>query len=419
MKYAVASVLLLAALAVGQSWVVERLDSTAASRSPVELVKASDGRLWAGYQASSGAARVACLTDSGWNTMDVRSANVPGNNLRPFLAAGPHGELCLSCYSPSRDSGWLCRRVGDTWQSEPYPFMSQSVLGAVAYDTVGRLHTAFVDGGRRDFWEGHETDTGWTTGLVVTLPYTEYEVTNAACFTVAEDCSPWCHTMIRWEYTSHVWGEQSALMHFGGDTWETISSQGGLGTQVPSVSALVPHGGGVGRVSFYGIVLLCDSEIVDTVRYFVTAGLAYTTEDIPLVAWVPTATTAMPVFAFKTDRWRTGTIPGPAGRSGIDIETDTTGQVFIVYSTQDSGLWCARGTDVVGAKEAPGAAVRMASSGPTILSGAAGARRLASCVVFDAMGRRVLNPRSGIFFVREPSAVGGKPSAVTKVVVQH
>jgi hypothetical protein len=40
-------------------------------------------------------------------------------------------------------------------------------------------------------------------------------------------------------------------------------------------------------------------------------------------------------------------------------------------------------------------------------------------VVFDAMGRRVVNPRLGIFFGRE--AVGGQPSAVAvrKVVVQR
>jgi subtilisin family serine protease len=43
----------------------------------------------------------------------------------------------------------------------------------------------------------------------------------------------------------------------------------------------------------------------------------------------------------------------------------------------------------------------------------------AGAVAFDAMGRRVLSPRSGILFVRERSAVGGKPSAVIvrKVIV--
>jgi hypothetical protein len=41
----------------------------------------------------------------------------------------------------------------------------------------------------------------------------------------------------------------------------------------------------------------------------------------------------------------------------------------------------------------------------------------ASSVTFDAMGRRVVDPRSGIYFVRERPAVGGQPSAVSKVVI--
>jgi hypothetical protein len=39
-------------------------------------------------------------------------------------------------------------------------------------------------------------------------------------------------------------------------------------------------------------------------------------------------------------------------------------------------------------------------------------------VAFDAMGRRVLEPKSGVFFVRsEPSAESRRPLAVTKVVI--
>lgn len=62
-----------------------------------------------------------------------------------------------------------------------------------------------------------------------------------------------------------------------------------------------------------------------------------------------------------------------------------------------------------------GAAVQKPASGlrPTVL------RRLPSgAVAFDASGRRVINPKSGIYFVRaEPSAVDRKPSAVTKVII--
>ena len=58
--------------------------------------------------------------------------------------------------------------------------------------------------------------------------------------------------------------------------------------------------------------------------------------------------------------------------------------------------------------------------GPTVLSGSS-VQSLGSKVIFDAMGRRVANPRSGIFFVQERSAVSGKPSAVSvrKVVIQR
>jgi YVTN family beta-propeller protein len=53
---------------------------------------------------------------------------------------------------------------------------------------------------------------------------------------------------------------------------------------------------------------------------------------------------------------------------------------------------------------------RMANSGPSVL------RRLPSgAVAFDASGRRVTNPKSGIYFVRaEPSAV-----TVRKVIIQR
>jgi hypothetical protein len=45
-------------------------------------------------------------------------------------------------------------------------------------------------------------------------------------------------------------------------------------------------------------------------------------------------------------------------------------------------------------------------------------RRLpAGAVAFDAMGRRVLNPKPGIYFVRERSAAGGERPAIRKVVV--
>jgi hypothetical protein len=84
-----------------------------------------------------------------------------------------------------------------------------------------------------------------------------------------------------------------------------------------------------------------------------------------------------------------------------------------------------------GVEETPNAEVRMAVGGPTILSGASSVKQLASCVVFDAMGRRVLNPKPGVYFIWEQSAfssqhsgrsaVGGQRLAVRvrKVILQR
>jgi hypothetical protein len=72
----------------------------------------------------------------------------------------------------------------------------------------------------------------------------------------------------------------------------------------------------------------------------------------------------------------------------------------------------------VGVAEGPKPQALSHKPQPTILSGASGVKRLASCVVFDAMGRRVTNPKPGVYFVREePQAASLKPQAVRKVIV--
>jgi hypothetical protein len=52
------------------------------------------------------------------------------------------------------------------------------------------------------------------------------------------------------------------------------------------------------------------------------------------------------------------------------------------------------------AEEDPKPQVMRDRLGTTVLSGASGVRQFASCVAFDAMGRRVLHPKPGIYFLR-------------------
>jgi hypothetical protein len=55
----------------------------------------------------------------------------------------------------------------------------------------------------------------------------------------------------------------------------------------------------------------------------------------------------------------------------------------------------------------------------TILS-ASGVKRLASSVIFDAMGRRVLGPKPGVYFVRDAHAQAqAQAQAVRKVIIQR
>ena len=73
-----------------------------------------------------------------------------------------------------------------------------------------------------------------------------------------------------------------------------------------------------------------------------------------------------------------------------------------------------------GVEESPKPQASGSKPWPTILSGASGVKRLASCVVYDAMGRRVTGARAGVYFVREePQASSHKPQAVRKVVIQN
>ena len=422
MKYAIASVLLLAALALGQSWVVEQIDSTAASGSPVELVKAADGRLWAGYQTKDSVVRVACLGDPGWSFTDVcSSAELPWTGYRPFMAASPHGELCLACYDTNVHANCLYRMVGDSWHREIQPFQDSGPVNVVAYDSSGRLY-ALLEPWTARFVLGHETDSGWTTSEIVQLPaYWYYTLFDVGYLTVAADGSPWFFGFSGWDDHPYKWDYETDLLHFTGDTWESVwIPRGGSGLP-PIPIALVPHGDGVGNLATYQDLILCDSETITACPYFLpAAGLAYSA-GVPLAAWVPSDQAAGPFFAFKTNRWHVENITGPAGKGGIDIEVDSSGQVVIVYSTPDSGLWCARamGSDVVGVKERSKPQAPSRKPAATILSGASGVKRLASSVIFDAMGRRVVNPRSGVFFIRGEEQGTGDAGRTRKVVIQR
>ncbi len=104
------------------------------------------------------------------------------------------------------------------------------------------------------------------------------------------------------------------------------------------------------------------------------------------------------------------TITGTAGAAGVAADDDCA---YVACSWAGLQMFQYYGPGV----EETANAERRTSSGATILSPASAARHLASGAVFDALGRRVMAPRSGVFFMRQASSVMRDASYVTKVVV--
>jgi len=96
----------------------------------------------------------------------------------------------------------------------------------------------------------------------------------------------------------------------------------------------------------------------------------------------------------------------------VDIVSDRHGRIYVCFRDTQGKYWtCYRtsrpgiGSDEAMKRLATGHRATVVHALPR------------DVVIFDALGRRVLNPRPGVLFVREPSAGGGRPSAIHKVVI--
>jgi YVTN family beta-propeller protein len=119
-------------------------------------------------------------------------------------------------------------------------------------------------------------------------------------------------------------------------------------------------------------------------------------------------------------------IDGASNDTILSIPTDYGSRDLCVNSVQNRvyvanydspTISVIRDSITTGTDDSPKPQALARRSEPTVLS-ASSIQNLKSGFVFDAMGRRVVRPRSGVYFLREePQATGGKPQAVRKVVV--
>jgi DNA-binding beta-propeller fold protein YncE len=101
------------------------------------------------------------------------------------------------------------------------------------------------------------------------------------------------------------------------------------------------------------------------------------------------------------------------------LQTEEYGVCNAVWSSKAGKVYVGAFSPVPGVEFQSGLSVRAGSRKPTVLRAGAGLNCPPSSVVFDAMGRRVVSPKSGVYFVRQASGVERDASGVTKVVIQH
>jgi hypothetical protein len=111
--------------------------------------------------------------------------------------------------------------------------------------------------------------------------------------------------------------------------------------------------------------------------------------------------------AYGDTLW-TRTYGGTGADWGESVQQTADGGYIVAGTAESVGVGSANvyliKTDALGnvgvLEESPRPQVMRARFGTTVLSGAPGVRQLASCVAFDALGRRVQHPKPGIHFLR-------------------
>ena len=140
---------------------------------------------------------------------------------------------------------------------------------------------------------------------------------------------------------------------------------------------------------------------------------------IVLGTWFGTASQDLWLLCLNDDGdtvW-TRTFGGPSNDMGYDCQRTDDGGYVLAGWTQSFG---AGGADAYLVRTSPDVAVRESSNPqapshrlePTVIRGLP-----VGVVAFDAMGRRVLEPKPGVYFIHEGSGVGGQGSGGTRKVV--
>jgi hypothetical protein len=310
------------------------------------------------------------------------------------------------------DSLGYAVRTDSGWQHETLPWHTDGSVPCLAFDTACVPVILFVD-----------RDTLYTTALLrtsrpagswlldtiwhhSTIPGAEFGACDLLCDTRNPEFA-----LARYGYIGMSWRDYLCVLAdsggrciCGGFENAVRGAVLGLSDAGRRCALFSNYEGGVDRLYYSDpdVTTLLDSAAAPT-------GVGLDTAMRPQVVYFKGGGM---YFCWRPDSQWTRLLVPRTGVGSADLVVSDSCQPVIAFSDAQ-GVWLARGVDVVGVEDCPKPHSPTRGLGPTVL------RNLpAGAVVFDAMGRRVLNPKPGVYFVR---AVSGKPSAVSchKVVIQR
>jgi len=445
---------MLASFCVAQHWEFEQVDTAGWGRNWVELHRHSDGRLFAAYGDRSGTTVRLAVRDSLWSYEDMRVAAF--DPVQSF-AVSRLGKLGLA-YSDSNGHVVVRERTDSAWVARTVTPQFSWGAPALAYDTSESALVMF------NFRPGDndgvlcvtlsDSTEKVDTVIVPTVPFTGYSSVDVA---VAPTGRTWGIIVGGYSFPRNdsakapPWSSTLYLVHPVSDSWEFELRGGGLQIALSALSLAAGDDGAVtcqheggGLYPPYVNRFSLNSESVDATVWASSVAI----DSLGRNCLVFTRPGEL-CFAYRSSsgwvRSQVSTITD--GYSHVSLELDSAGQPLVAF-TATTGVWLARGVDIVGTEEAMDDEREVMSVGPTLVRGSMRLRvdrrqqTEYRAELLDAAGRAVLELRAGendvrhlapgVYFlvtphpcplpqgergIEAPSAGSHRPSAVQKVIL--
>ncbi len=406
-------------IAVAQEWQVELVDTSC--RPSDAFVKRDSDRTYVAYVTSEGMIRIA-FKDTIWHYETLDTGLVRPERGFHF-ALGPAGRMAVSGLDDSTrpvvfersDSVWSriwtreplghdCGPARAVYVADGVPAViycndESGVTGDVIVETrpdsLWRVDTAkhFSPGGENVGLTLYDADGSEEAGPCFLIEYAEW---------LPKSAQLWMRVAVYKGYRS---GADWSLVGLGGGLYAAVDGYDIVAGGPHTASAAAYAGDYSGGYTLFDRDSVWPGRARDAAVQVDSAGRDLTALVTP---------DSVLRFAFKGGFWHFYEVPGVTTAARCDLALDDAGQPLLAF-VDSIGIWLARGINIVGMEEnhVPQAAGRRLAA--TVV------RSLPpGTVVFDAMGRRVRNPRAGIYFLGEGlgARVQGR-GRMRKVVLQR